>query len=107
VVSPPVQVVDFCREKGITFALVGPEQPLVEGLADTLTAAGVTTFGPSAAAAQLEGSKAFMKNLCRKYGIPTAGYEVFTSAADAKAYIKACGAPIVVKASGLAAGACL
>ncbi len=87
--------------------LVGPEQPLVEGLVDSLSAAGITAFGPSAAAAQLEGSKAFMKNVCRKHGIPTAGYDVFTDAAAAKAFIKAHGAPIVVKTSGLAAGAWL
>lgn len=97
-------VINFCREKGVGFVMVGPEQPLVEGLVDSLTAAGITAFGPSAAAAALEGSKAFMKDLCRKYDIPTAGYEVFDNPADAKAYIKAHGAPIVVKTSGLAAG---
>lgn len=86
------------------FVLVGPEQPLVEGLVDSLAAAGVTAFGPSAAAAQLEGSKAFMKGLLRKYDIPSAGYGVFTAPADAKAFIRAHGAPIVVKTSGLAAG---
>jgi phosphoribosylamine--glycine ligase len=91
----------------VGFVLVGPEQPLVEGLVDSLSAAGITAFGPSAAAAQLEGSKAFMKNVCRKHGIPTAGYDVFTDAAAAKAFIKAHGAPIVVKTSGLAAGAWL
>lgn len=97
-------VIDFCREKGVGFVLVGPEQPLVEGLVDSLSAAGITAFGPSAAAAQLEGSKAFMKDLCRKYNIPTAAYEVFDNPIDAKAFIKAQGAPIVVKTSGLAAG---
>lgn len=98
------QVIDFCREKGVGFVVVGPEQPLVEGLVDSLTAAGITAFGPSAAAAQLEGSKAFMKHLCRKYDIPTAGYDVFDNPDDAKAFIRAHGAPIVVKTSGLAAG---
>lgn len=86
------------------FVLVGPEQPLVEGLVDSLAAAGITAFGPSAAAAQLEGSKAFMKALLRKYDIPTAAYEVFDAPAEAKAFIRAHGAPIVVKTSGLAAG---
>jgi phosphoribosylamine--glycine ligase len=88
----------------VGFVLVGPEQPLVEGLVDALSAAGVTAFGPTAAAAQLEGSKAFMKGLCRKYHIPTAQYETFTDPASAKAFITQCGAPIVVKTSGLAAG---
>lgn len=97
-------VIDFCREKDIGFVMVGPEQPLVEGLVDALTSAGVTAFGPSAAAAELEGSKAFMKNLCRKYNIATAQYEVFDNTEDAKAFIKAHGTPIVVKTSGLAAG---
>ena len=97
-------VIRFCREKRINFVMVGPEQPLVEGLVDSLEAAGITAFGPSAAAAKLEGSKAFMKNLCRKYNIPTAEYETFTSPNEAKAFIKAHGAPIVVKTSGLAAG---
>jgi phosphoribosylamine--glycine ligase len=99
-----VKVIDFCREKGVGFVVVGPEQPLVEGLVDSLSAAGITAFGPSAAAAQLEGSKAFMKALLRKYDIPTAAYEVFDNPADAKAFIRAHGAPIVVKTSGLAAG---
>jgi phosphoribosylamine--glycine ligase len=97
-------VIDFCKEKQVGFVVVGPEQPLVEGLVDSLSAAGITAFGPSAAAAQLEGSKAFMKNILRKYNIPTAFYEVFDNPTDAKAYIKAHGAPIVVKTSGLAAG---
>jgi phosphoribosylamine---glycine ligase len=97
-------VIDFCRERKVGFVMVGPEQPLVEGLVDALSAAGITAFGPSAAAAQLEGSKAFMKNLCKKYNIPTAEYEVFDNPTDAKSYIKSQGAPIVVKTSGLAAG---
>lgn len=98
------QVIKFCKEKNIGFVLVGPEQPLVEGLVDSLTSAGITAFGPSASAARLEGSKEFMKNLCRKYNIPTATYEVFDTPEDAKAYVKQHGAPIVVKTSGLAAG---
>ena len=98
------KVIDFCKEKGVSFVVVGPEQPLVDGLVDSLTSAGVTAFGPTANAAQLEGSKAFMKNLCKKYNIPTADYNVFDSPEEAKAYIRAHGAPIVVKTSGLAAG---
>ncbi|GIM11906.1 hypothetical protein Vretimale_15361, partial [Volvox reticuliferus] len=97
-------VVQFCREKNVGLVVVGPEVPLVAGLADDLQAAGVPTWGPSARAAQLEGSKAFMKDICRKYNIPTAAYEKFTDPARAKAFIKSLGAPIVVKASGLAAG---
>lgn len=97
-------VITFCKEKDVQFVVVGPEQPLVEGLVDSLSAAGITAFGPSAAAAQLEGSKAFMKNLLRTYSIPTAEYDVFDNPKDAKAFILAHGAPIVVKTSGLAAG---
>jgi phosphoribosylamine--glycine ligase len=91
------------REK-IDFVVVGPEGPLVAGLADRLAEAGIKVFGPSAKAAQLEGSKGFTKDLCRRHNIPTAAYERFTDVAKAEAYIKAQGAPIVVKADGLAAG---
>jgi phosphoribosylamine--glycine ligase len=91
------------REK-IDFVVVGPEGPLVAGLADRLTEAGIKVFGPSAKAAQLEGSKGFTKDLCRRHNIPTGAYERFTDMAKAAAYIKAQGAPIVVKADGLAAG---
>ena len=98
------RVIDFCREKKVTYVVVGPEQPLVEGLVDSLAEAGIAAFGPSAAAAQLEGSKAFMKDLTAKYQIPSAGYGVFSDPHDAKAFIKAHGAPIVVKTCGLAAG---
>jgi phosphoribosylamine--glycine ligase len=97
-------VIEFCKEKGVGFVVVGPEQPLVDGLVDSLASAGITAFGPTAGAAQLEGSKAFMKNLCKKYNIPTAEYNVFENPEDAKAYVKTHGAPIVVKTSGLAAG---
>jgi phosphoribosylamine--glycine ligase len=88
----------------IDFAVIGPDAPLVAGMADAFTAAGIKVFGPSKQAAQLEGSKGFTKELCRKHGIPTAAYERFTEAAAAEAYIKKQGAPIVVKADGLAAG---
>ena len=91
------------REK-IDFVVVGPEGPLVAGLADRLSEAGIKVFGPSAKAAQLEGSKGFTKDLCRRHNIPTAAYEHFTDTAKAEAYIRAQGAPIVVKADGLAAG---
>jgi phosphoribosylamine--glycine ligase len=97
-------VIGFCREKDIGLVVIGPEAPLVEGLADDLEAAGVKVFGPSRAAAQLEGSKGFTKDLCAEYGIPTAAYRRFDNPAEALAYIRAQGAPIVVKADGLAAG---
>ncbi|GFR51157.1 hypothetical protein Agub_g13513, partial [Astrephomene gubernaculifera] len=103
-VTKHADVVQFCREKRVGLVLVGPEVPLVAGLADDLGAAGVPTWGPGAKAAQLEGSKAFMKDLCRKYDIPTAAYEKFTDPRAAKSFIRSLGAPIVVKASGLAAG---
>jgi phosphoribosylamine--glycine ligase len=94
----------FVEEKSIDFVVIGPEAPLVLGLADRLVAAGVRCFGPSAAAAQLEGSKSFTKDLCAKYDIPTGAYGRFTNIDEAKAYIRQQGAPIVVKADGLAAG---
>ncbi|GIK97409.1 MAG: phosphoribosylamine--glycine ligase [Alphaproteobacteria bacterium] len=94
----------FAVEKGIDFVVVGPEAPLVAGLADRLEAEGIRTFGPSADAAVLEGSKAFMKDLCARHAIPTAAYGRFTNAGAAKAFARERGAPIVVKADGLAAG---
>lgn len=97
-------VAAVCRDKAIDFVVVGPEAPLVAGLADRLRADGIAVFGPSAAAAQLEGSKGFTKDICARYGIPTGAYERFNNAPKAKAYIRAQGAPIVVKADGLAAG---
>ncbi|MEF0939490.1 phosphoribosylamine--glycine ligase [Rhizobium sp. BR 362] len=97
-------IVSFCKEKAIDFVVVGPEAPLVAGLADRLRAEGIAVFGPSAAAAQLEGSKGFTKDICARYNIPTGAYQRFNNAPKAKAYIRAQGAPIVVKADGLAAG---
>jgi phosphoribosylamine---glycine ligase len=97
-------LVRFARGERIDFVVVGPEAPLVLGLVDALEAEGVRTFGPSAAAAALEGSKAFAKDLCFRAGIPTASYRRFREASAAKAYIAEKGAPIVVKADGLAAG---
>ncbi len=97
-------VTGFCRENDIGFVVVGPEAPLVAGLADDLEAAGIGVFGPSAAAAQLEGSKGFTKDLCAEFNIPTAAYRRFTQAAEAKAYLDKAGLPAVIKADGLAAG---
>ncbi len=97
-------VVAFCKEKSIDFVVVGPEAPLVAGIADVLRAADITVFGPSAAAAQLEGSKGFTKDICARYDIPTGAYQRFNNGPKAKAYVRAQGAPIVVKADGLAAG---
>lgn len=97
-------ILDFCKREGIDLVVVGPEAPLVAGLANRLRAEGFRTFGPDAAAAQLEGSKGFSKDICAKYNIPTAAYRRFTEAEAAKDYIRAQGAPIVVKADGLAAG---
>jgi len=97
-------IVAFCREHRIDLVVVGPEAPLCAGIVDDLESAGVKAFGPSRAAAQLEGSKGFTKDLCRANGIPTAAYERFKHAPAAKAYIRSHGAPIVVKADGLAAG---
>jgi phosphoribosylamine--glycine ligase len=97
-------IVRFARENRIDFVVVGPEAPLVAGLADKLEAAGIRTFGPSAAAAALEGSKGFTKDFCAKYNIPTGAYRRFTQRDAARAYVKEKGAPIVVKADGLAAG---
>jgi phosphoribosylamine---glycine ligase len=97
-------VIAFCKQAEIGLVVIGPEVPLVNGLVDDLAAAGIRAFGPSKAAAQLEGSKSFTKDLCRRYAIPTAAYERFTDAATAKAYLRRHGAPIVVKADGLAAG---
>ena len=97
-------LVDFAQSESIDFVVVGPEGPLCAGLVDRLSDVGIKAFGPSAAAARLEGSKGFMKDLCAKYDIPTAAYGRFTDAEAAKAYIREQGAPIVVKADGLAAG---
>ena len=97
-------LIAFCEKAAIDFVIVGPELPLVGGLVDALEANGTAAFGPTAAAALLEGSKAFMKDLCAREGIPTAAWRRFRDPAAAKAYIAERGAPIVVKADGLAAG---
>ncbi|MBW9089185.1 phosphoribosylamine--glycine ligase [Rhizobium wenxiniae] len=97
-------VAEFCLTNGIDFVVVGPEGPLVAGLADVLRAKNIVVFGPSAAAAQLEGSKGFTKDICARHNIPTGAYRRFTNGEEAKAYVTEQGAPIVVKADGLAAG---
>lgn len=97
-------VVAFCKDKAIDLVVVGPEGPLVAGIGDDLRAEGIRVFGPSKVAAQLEGSKGFTKDLCARYNIPTADYGRFDDAASARAYVEKMGAPIVIKADGLAAG---
>ncbi|WP_454181486.1 phosphoribosylamine--glycine ligase [Parvibaculum sp. MBR-TMA-1.3b-4.2] len=97
-------IVGFCRNNDIGFVVVGPEDPLVNGLVDRLDAEGIKAFGPSAGAAQLEGSKGFTKDICAEFNIPTAAYGRFSQAEPAKAFVRERGAPIVVKADGLAAG---
>ena len=97
-------VIGFCRREAIDFVVVGPEVPLVAGIVDDLASAGIAAFGPSRLAARLEGSKGFTKDICAKYGIPTAAYGRFSDEAAALAYLEKVGAPIVVKADGLAAG---
>lgn len=97
-------LVKLAQTEKIDFVVVGPEIPLVMGLVDRLKTVGITAFGPSESAARLEGSKGFTKDLCKKYNIPTAGYERFSDIQSALAYLDKYGAPIVIKADGLAAG---
>jgi len=97
-------LITFAKDKKIDLVVVGPEAPLVAGLSDEMRAEGIRVFGPSKAAAQLEGSKGFTKDLCARFDIPTGAYGRFNNAPKAKAYIRQQGAPIVVKADGLAAG---
>ena len=103
-ITDNASIVDFAKKHAIGLVVVGPEVPLTNGLVDAVTAAGIKAFGPTQAAAQIEGSKSFSKDLMKKYGIPTAKYEVFTEAEAAREYIRKEGAPIVIKADGLAAG---
>jgi phosphoribosylamine--glycine ligase len=100
----PVAVVAVARENGVRLVVIGPEAPLVAGVADALRDAGVAVFGPSAAAAQLEGSKGFTKDLCRAHGIPTADYVRVDTAAAGRAALADFTIPVVIKADGLAAG---
>ncbi len=97
-------ILAWCKARSIDLVVVGPEQPLVDGLADALRAADVAVFGPSAAAAQLEGSKNFTKALCMQHGIPTAAYRTFTALAPAREYLNTQSYPLVIKADGLASG---
>jgi phosphoribosylamine---glycine ligase len=97
-------IISFCKNEKIDLVVVGPEVPLVAGIVDELTAAGIKAFGPTRFAAQLEGSKGFTKDICRAHGIPTADYERFADHHAARAYLHKVGAPIVIKADGLAAG---
>ncbi len=103
-VTDHAAVADFCEAQGVELVVIGPEAPLVEGLGDSLRAAGIAVFGPNKAAAQLEGSKAFTKQLCDRAGIPTAGYIHATSRAEARHALDRFGVPVVIKADGLAAG---
>lgn len=97
-------LVSFAKENQVGLTIVGPEVPLIEGLVDEFEKAGLRVFGPSKAAAIIEGSKQFAKDLMKKYDIPTAEYDTFTSFEEAKSYVQEKGAPIVIKADGLAAG---
>ena len=103
-VSDHKAVIAFCKTRGVGFVVVGPEAPLVAGIVDDLNAAGIAAFGPSKFAAQLEGSKGFTKDICAAHNIPTAAYLRCKDEASALAYLKKVGAPIVIKADGLAAG---
>ncbi|PIT53505.1 phosphoribosylamine--glycine ligase [Snodgrassella alvi] len=103
-ISDHQQLIAFCREQQITFTVVGPEAPLAAGIVDDFTAAGLAVFGPSRYCAQLESSKDFAKAFMAREGIPTAAYQTFTDAAAAHQYVSQKGAPIVIKADGLAAG---
>ena len=97
-------ILDFCKSNDISYVVIGPEGPLVAGLADELQQAGIGAFGPSAYASQLEGSKGFTKDLCAEFNIPTAAYKRFSEAEPAKAFLDEMSLPVVIKADGLAAG---
>ena len=97
-------IVKFAAENKIDYAIVAPDDPLALGAVDALNAIGIPAFGPDKKAAVIESSKVFSKNLMKKYGIPTAAYEVFDKAEDAKAYVEKCKIPVVIKADGLALG---
>ena len=98
------QIKDFIKKKEIDIVLVGPEQPLVDGIVDYLERYKIKVFGPSKSASQLEGSKIFTKNLCKKYNIPTANFGIFKNSEDANKFLEKCNLPIVIKADGLASG---
>ncbi|MCA3219733.1 MAG: phosphoribosylamine--glycine ligase [Burkholderiales bacterium] len=103
-ITAPEQLADFAQSEGIALTVVGPEAPLAAGVVDTFRTRGLKIFGPTRAAAQLESSKDFAKAFMRRHGIPTAEYKTFTNAIDARNYVNKRGAPIVIKADGLAAG---
>jgi len=103
-ITDHVAVIDFCKSNAVDFIVVGPDAPIAAGIVDDLNAAGFKAFGPTKAAGRLESSKSFTKALCRATHIPTAAYEHFTDRESARAYVLAQGAPIVIKADGLAAG---
>ncbi|WP_166303499.1 phosphoribosylamine--glycine ligase [Bradyrhizobium sp. 2S1] len=103
-VADHAAVIEFCRRNAVDLVVVGPETPLAAGIVDDLAAVDIKAFGPNKQAAQLEGSKGFTKDLCSEFNIPTGAYRRFDNAKDAVAYVRAQGAPIVVKADGLAAG---
>jgi phosphoribosylamine---glycine ligase len=103
-VTDHAAVIAFCKTNAVDLVVVGPETPLAAGIVDDLTGVGIKAFGPGKQAARLEGSKGFTKDLCAEFDIPTGAYRRFTNADDALAYVRAQGAPIVVKADGLAAG---
>ena len=102
--NSPDAVAAFARENGVGLVVIGPEAPLVAGVADAVTAAGIPVFGPCAAAAQMEGSKKFAKEVMERAGVPTAAYRSFTDEDECAAYVRELGGPVVVKADGLAAG---
>ena len=103
-IADSLAAVEFCRARRVELVVIGPEAPLVAGLVDDLVAAGIPAFGPTRDAAQLESSKGFAKDLAAEAGIPTAGYRRFSEGSAARAYVESRGAPLVVKADGLAAG---
>ncbi|PCI59107.1 MAG: phosphoribosylamine--glycine ligase [Kordiimonadales bacterium] len=103
-ITDHIGIIAFCNDHGINLVVVGPEAPLVAGLVNDLSAANILAFGPNAEPAMLEGSKGFTKDICAEYNIPTAAYGRFSDIDKAKAYVREQGAPIVVKADGLAAG---
>src|SRR5437763_11056253 len=103
-VTETAALIEFCRRENVALTVVGPEAPLAAGIVDAFRAAGLRIFGPTRAAAQLESSKDFAKAFMFRHGIPTAAYRTFTEASEAHAYVAERGAPIVVKAAGLAAG---
>ena len=103
-VEPPVAVAEWAREHGVGLVVIGPEAPLVAGVADAVRSAGIPCFGPNGDAAQMEGSKKFAKQVMSRAGVPTAAYRSFTDEATCAEYVERAGAPIVIKADGLAAG---